>query len=183
MRNVPVRKVRYERLCSEMSRCETTRSKTSGCETSWSEKSMCKPPGPKSLGPKRPGPNILDAKRPGPKSQGANLPRPKCPGVKRLRLKSQGVERLGPKRPVRNAQVRNVCIRNVLSGPTRPWLKYPGVKHAARFSHFVKLKPINYHFNVVEGKSGIRVTEAVDVVFWSTLRPHFVTQGAFCYPS
>ena len=30
---------------------------------------------------------------------------------------------------------------------------------------FVKLKSIKYHFNVVEGKSGIRATKAVDFVF------------------
>ena len=77
---------------------------------------------------------------------------------------SSGCETPGPK---------GTCAKRLC--PTWPCLQRPGVKHAARFSDFVKLKSIKYHFNVVEGKSGIRVTKAVDVVFCSTLPPHFVT--------
>ena len=60
------------------------------------------------------------------------------------------------------------CTCAKLPGPKRPCLKRHGVKHAARFSDFVKLKSIKYHFIVVVGKSGIRVTKTVDVVFLST---------------
>ena len=50
-------------------------------------------------------------------------------------------------------------------GSKRPGLTRPAVKHAARLSHFEKLKAIKYNFNVVKGKSGMRVTKASAVVF------------------
>ena len=102
---------------------------------------MCDPSGPNSLGP------------------GARRPRPKCPVAKLPGPKSQGGERLGPKRPgVKRPGPKCTCAKR--PGPKRPYLKRPGMKYAARFS----LKSIKYHFNVVEGKSGVRVTKAVDVV-------------------
>ena len=90
-----------------------------------------------------PGPSRLGLKRPGPNISGAKRPRTKYPGAKRP----------GPK-----------CMCAKRPGPKRPCLKRPGVKHGARCSHFVKLNPIKYQFSVVEGKSGLKVTKAVDAV-------------------
>ena len=114
------------------------------CETPWS-----KDVGVKRLGPKNvfsikswcemPLSKTLAYETSWSEKSSAKRPVPKCPGMKR-----PGLERLGAKRP----------------GP-----KSPCVKHAARFSHFVKLKSMKYHFNEVERKSGIIVTKTVDVVF------------------